>query len=155
MSKHVRIVSVGKAHDTQLAATIADYAKRCASTFYIDWRIIPPANEATIEKTITSEGDRIVKTLKQAEFVILLDERGDMVTSESFSATLFTALSNYKSVSIIIGGAYGVSEQVAMRANATIAFGRMVLPHQIMRLVVSEQLYRALCIHNNNGYHHA
>ena len=76
------------------------------------------------------------------------------MTSPKFSQTLTAALTTSKDVSIIISGAYGVSDALKARANMVLAFGRMVMPHQLMRLVLIEQLYRAVSIKNGNSYHH-
>lgn len=155
MSRVIRIISVGKTHDPLLVDAITEYEKRCTNTLRISWQLIAPAKEASIEKTVATEGNHIIKNLKEAEYVILLDEKGSMLTSEHFSDLVFDSLSKNNAVTIIIGGAYGVSSEVKHRADTVMAFGRMVLPHQLMRLVLCEQLYRAVSIHNGNKYHHS
>jgi 23S rRNA (pseudouridine1915-N3)-methyltransferase len=154
MAQTLRIISVGKAHDTHLAAAIAEYRKRLSPYIKIVWELIAPKPEATRFNGVASESQRIIKSLKEAEYVILLDETGKLYSSPEFSTTLYTALESHKYVCIIIGGAYGVDETVKKRANCTLSFGKMVFPHQLVRLMLIEQVYRAASIRIGNGYHH-
>lgn len=154
MARLIRIISVGKAHDALLAAKIAEYEKRLKAHTRIEWVYIPPRTEAMRSASIASESQSILQTLKDAEYAILLDETGKQYTSPQFSKELMDALSTNKDVSVIIGGAYGVDEHVKERANSTVSFGAMVLPHQLMRVVLAEQLYRAFMIKMGSDYHH-
>ena len=154
MAQTVRILSVGKSHDALLSAAIAEYQKRLSPYIKIVWELIAPKPEATRSLGVASESQRIIKSLKEAEYVILLDETGKQYTSPEFSQTLFQALETHKYVCIIIGGAFGVDESVKKRANCTLSFGKMVFPHQLVRLMLAEQLYRAASIRLGNGYHH-
>lgn len=154
MANKVRILVIGKAHDKLFANAIVEYEKRLLPHLKVQWIIAPPKTEATTQAAVASEGNIILANLKEAEFVILLDEHGEQMTSPKFSQTLTAALTTSKDVSIIIGGAYGVSDVLKARANVMLAFGRMVMPHQLMRLVLIEQLYRAVSIKNGNSYHH-
>ncbi|MEI7631743.1 MAG: 23S rRNA (pseudouridine(1915)-N(3))-methyltransferase RlmH [bacterium] len=154
MANKVRIIVVGKAHDKLFLAAISEYEKRINPYLKIQWLIIPPKTEATIVQTVTSESNYILANLKEAEYVFLLDEHGTQMTSTEFSASLTSALSVSKDVAFVIGGAYGVSETLKNRANKIVSFGKMVMPHQLMRLVLAEQLYRSISIQNGTGYHH-
>ncbi len=154
MANKIRILVIGKAHDKMFANAISEYEKRLAPHLKVQWIITPPKTEATSLLTVTSESNTMLASLKEAEFVILLDEHGEPMTSPKFSKTLTDAMANYKDVAFIIGGAYGVSDELKARANAVVSFGKMVLPHQLMRLVLIEQLYRAVSIHNGSEYHH-
>ena len=154
MANKIRILVIGKAHDKMFVSAIAEYEKRLATHLKVQWIITPPKTEATNLMSIASESNTILASLKEAEFVILLDEHGESMTSPKFSKTLTDAMANNKNVALIIGGAYGVSDELKVRANAVVSFGRMVLPHQLMRLVLIEQLYRAVSIYNGSGYHH-
>ena len=154
VAQTIRILSVGKAHDPLFAGAIAEYQKRLSPYVKISWELIAPKPEATRSLGVASESQRIIKSLKEAEYVILLDETGKHATSPEFSSTLFGALETHKYVCIIIGGAFGVDESVRKRANYTLSFGSMVFPHQLVRLMLIEQLYRAASIRIGNGYHH-
>lgn len=155
MARKIHIVSVGKAHDALLVDAIALYQKRLRAHFAVDWRLLPPKQEATIKESVASESNNIMRTLENAEYVVLCDERGLQLTSEQFSEALYTALATYKHIYFVIGGAHGVNEQVRAKADIVLSFGKMVLPHQLMRLVLLEQLYRASTIASGTGYHHA
>ena len=155
MARKINIISVGKAHDPLLVEAIAVYQKRLHPHFAIEWCIVPPKQEATIKESAASESNTILRNLENAEYVLLCDERGKQLTSEEFSETIFNALATFRHVYIVIGGAHGVDQRVRDRAHVCVSFGKMVMPHQLMRLVVTEQLYRAATIASGSGYHHA
>lgn len=155
MARKIHIVSVGRAHDALLVDAIALYQRRLRAHFEVDWCLLPPKQEATIKESVASESNNIMRTLENAEYVVLCDERGSQLTSEQFSSDLYIALAHYKHIYFVIGGAHGVSEQVRKKANLVVSFGKMVLPHQLMRLVLIEQLYRASTIASGSAYHHA
>ena len=155
MAKRVRIISVGKTHDQSIVAAITLYSKRLLPFIDVTWCFLPPKNEPSQTQTITSESERILKTLEDAEYVIVLDERGKQMDSPTFSITLYNAFVSHKSVAIIIGGAYGVDEHVRSRADLVLSFGPMVFPHQLVRVMLLEQIYRATTIHVGSGYHHS
>lgn len=154
MANKLRILSVGKAHDALFKEAIAMYQKRLSANIPIEWVLLAPKTEATRPLSIASESNSIGKSLKEAEYIFLFDEKGTTYSSVQFSSLLFEALKNNKDVAIIIGGAYGVNEAVYTRANKVISFGPMVFPHQLVRVMVMEQLYRAVSIALGNGYHH-
>ena len=154
MARTIRIISVGKAHDAKLADKILEYEQRLKSSVRIEWLFINPKAEATRSLSVASESQYILQNLKEAECVILLDEIGKQYTSPEFSELIGHALASYKNVSIIIGGAYGVDERIKKRANITVSFGKMVMPHQLMRVVLIEQLYRSHMISIGSDYHH-
>ncbi len=153
MALKIRVLSVGKSHEPLLVAAISTYEQRLRP-IKLDWVLLPPKSEATIAETIASESHSILQSLKPAEYVYLLDERGMSQTSEQFSQTLYDILSSYKDVGFVIGGAYGVSDAVRSRANGVLSLSKMVFPHQLVRLLLVEQLYRAASIHGGTKYHH-
>ena len=155
MARKIHIICIGKAHDALLIGAITEYQKRIRPYAALEWHILPPKQEATQNAVIASESKSILKSLENAEYVILCDEHGQQMTSEQFSISIIGALAKHKQVAFVIGGAYGVDKQVKQPANKIVSFGSMVLPHQLMRLVLSEQIYRAFSIEHGNGYHHA
>lgn len=100
------------------------------------------------------ESERILSRLKPDDFVILLDERGKLVDSPSLSRLLLAPLESSKTVVVIIGGAYGVDDTVHNRADIVWSLSPLVFPHQLVRLILAEQLYRAQEIAAGNPYHH-
>lgn len=100
------------------------------------------------------ESERIEKQLESEDFVVLLDETGEMLSSPKLSSLLEEAFAHSRQVTIIIGGAYGVSESLRARANMVWSLSDLVFPHQLVRLLLIEQLYRAQEIAKGSGYHH-
>ena len=101
------------------------------------------------------ESERILSRLTDDEFVILLDERGKILDSPALSSLLLAPLERSQTVTCIIGGAYGVDQTVHSRANLVWSLSALVFPHQLVRLILAEQLYRAQEIAAGNPYHHS
>jgi len=143
-------ISVGKKHDPLVAEAIDDFMSRISHHAPVEWKLIP-SNES-----MNKEGESILNAVDERDFVALLDERGKEIDSEGLSKLLDTRLnaSTHRLV-FIIGGAYGVSESIKARANATIALSKLTFPHQLVRLILAEQVYRAFTILKGEKYHHA
>ena len=138
----ITVLTVGKKHDPLLKAAIEDYEKRLATYCNLSWQYIPTSD-------IKTESAAIIKAVESHELVFLLDERGTAFTSKDLARSLERAQNaSTKSLAVIIGGAY------VFRANATLSLSRLTLPHQLVRLVVVEQLYRAFSILSGSRYHH-
>lgn len=138
-------ITIGKKHDTNLANAITDYEKRLPN---FSWLIIPSSDK-------TQESHAIVKQLKEDDIVILLDERGKMWSNDRLAYALETIQNrSVKRLIFVIGGAYGVDINVQQRANYILALSPLVFPHQIVRLLLVEQLYRTYSILADSNYHH-
>ena len=102
------------------------------------------------------EGEAILAGLAKEDYLVLLDEKGKSLTSEAFSGLIVQRTNDsIKNLIFLIGGAYGVSDAVKQRANFTWSLSPLVFPHQLVRLILAEQLYRACSIMKNEQYHHA
>lgn len=146
----ITIITVGSKPPSQIAELIASYEQRLPKTVRISWHIIK--HEALDPETsITKESESILRMIPKQAKVLLLDEEGEGCSSPQFSGLLF---SDSKDAAIIIGGAYGVSRTVFEKADKIIALGSMIYPHQIVRLIVAEQIYRAYTISTGHPYHH-
>ncbi len=142
------IVCVGKKHDPTLIDAIAEYEKRLSTYCDLSWEILPAG-------TIDEESKAIVSRVEGVDFVVLLDETGMSVTSEQLAHSMEVAQNrSYKKVALIIGGAYGVNKEVFRRADVTLRLSSLTFPHQLVRLIVVEQLYRAFSILAGSNYHH-
>ncbi len=142
------IISPGKAHDHDVASLIAEYEKRLSKSLPLEW-VFPTVG------TKESEGAAILKQIKDDDLVVLFDERGKDITSEGLAELLDGALNaGTKRLVCIIGGAYGVSAEVTGRANKILKLSSLVFPHMLVRLIVAEQLYRAMTIREGGKYHH-
>ena len=150
----IAIVTVGKKHDAHLAAAIEDYSERVSRSARLSWDYIAPSGYEG-DKARDDESTRILSRLKPQETVWLLDETGAQISSPQLSERLEGAQNaSTEQITIIIGGAYGVNSLVHERADFVWALSKLVFPHQIVRLLLVEQLYRAYEINRGSGYHH-
>ncbi|KRK80923.1 23S rRNA (pseudouridine(1915)-N(3))-methyltransferase RlmH [Companilactobacillus nodensis] len=157
---NIKLVTVGKLKEKYLKAGIAEYAKRLSA--FCKFEIIECPDEKAPENLSEAEdahvkeveGERILSKIKDKEYVILLDLRGKELTSEELAKKV-DDLSTYgtSDITFVIGGSLGVSPAVTKRADYSICFGKFTLPHQLMRLVMTEQIYRSFMIINHRTYH--
>jgi 23S rRNA (pseudouridine1915-N3)-methyltransferase len=152
MAMTIKVVSVGTKPSPELTGLITDYTKRLPRTISVTWQYLKHANTGDVTTSKHQESESILRVLSPSDYVILLDENGELITSTRLSRLLFDAA---KDVVFVIGGAYGVSDSVKNRANFVWSLSTLVFPHQIVRLLLSEQLYRAHAIHVNHPYHHS
>ena len=156
----IEIICVGKLKEKYLKQGIAEYTKRLSA--YANLSIVEVADEATaekmsaleIEQVLDKEADRIEARLDAGRQVIVLAIEGDLISSEDLSQRLDRmALHGQSKVSFIIGGSLGLAERLKQKAQWRVSFGRITLPHQLMRLVLVEQIYRAFRIMKGHAYH--
>ena len=151
--------TIGKTHEAYVKEGVEMFTKRIANYFPAEWNVIAmPKNagnlsEAELKK---KEGEIVLNGLQKEDYLVLLDERGRHLSSESF-ASLIQARANesVKRLVFLIGGVYGVSEAVVQRANYKWSLSPLVFPHQLVRLILAEQVYRACSILKNEKYHHS
>lgn len=142
----IKIIAGGKKHPAWLAEVTKDYEKRLRKPYLIEWQFM---EEEKLAKFLAAWPFDRAKT-----YVIVCDERGENISSREYSKKLETAFTAGKDVVILIGGAYGFTEDVRNRANFLWSFSKLVFPHLIARLIVAEQTYRATEIAKNSPYHH-
>ena len=156
----IKIVTVGKLKEKYLRDGIAEYSKRLSR--FANLEMIELADEKTPDRASDSEnqkileleGTRILSKIGERDFVIVLAIEGKTLSSEEFSKQLEQApINGFSTLTFVIGGSLGLSPQVKKRANLSISFGRLTLPHQLMRLVLVEQIYRAFTIQQGSPYH--
>jgi 23S rRNA (pseudouridine1915-N3)-methyltransferase len=150
--------SVGKANETYVKEGVEDFTRRISRYYKAEWNIIPvPKNAAQMSEPELKkkEGEAILQQLQKEDYLVLLDERGKQMSSEGL-ATFIQARANEsaKNIVFLIGGAFGVDEAVATRANTKWSLSQLVFPHQLVRLLLAEQVYRACTILKNEKYHH-
>ena len=149
----MQILVVGKKHEPWVVAGIERYEKRLRRPFSTDWVYLPHSQFET-DRARQEESDRILSRIKSDDFVVLLDERGKNIDSPALAELLESEVTQSRPVVIIIGGAYGVDGRVHSRANFVWSLSKLVFPHQLVRLILTEQLYRAQEILRGGGYHH-
>ncbi len=156
----ITIISIGKLKEKYLKDGIAEYSKRLSR--YTQVEEIELVDEPIKDKCSSAmeleikriEGDRILNTIPQKSFCIVLDLNGKMLSSEEL-ANKFIEIQNYHSshISFVIGGSLGLSSEVIERADFRLCFSKMTFPHQLMKLILFEQIYRGFKINNNEIYH--
>lgn len=149
----ITILAIGKKHEDWVAPGIERYQKRLQAPFDIKWELLP---HSSLEGTFArhEESERIVKRLSDDAFVILLDERGKSYDSVQLSKLLEDSINHSRNIAIVIGGAYGVNEELHSRSDIVMSLSDLVFPHQLVRLILIEQLYRAQSIARGSKYHH-
>lgn len=154
----VHLWSVGKAHESYVKQGIEDFTKRVSKYYPVEWKIITAARQTinTLEADVKRiEGQMIVGLLHKDDYLVLLDERGKEINSPQVAKLIETRANNStRNLIFLIGGAFGVDETVKARANFIWSFSALVFPHQLVRLMLAEQLYRACTIIRNEKYHH-
>jgi len=151
----ISIWSVGKNHEAYIKDGVAEFTKRISHYYPIDWQIITPSKANQPIAIKKEEAQNIMKQLASTDVLILLDETGKMMSSPGI-AQLIQQKANQSAQKLIflIGGAYGVSDDIKKRANHTWSLSQLVFPHMLVRLLLSEQIYRACSILANEKYHH-
>ena len=150
--------TVGKDHEPYVKDGILQFTKRIGNYYQVQWKIIPsPKNAAMLSEMDLKkkEGETILDFLAKDDYLVLLDERGKQLRSEELASFIQQrANESAKNIVFLIGGAFGVSEAVQQRANYTWSLSKLVFPHQLVRLILAEQVYRACSINRNEKYHH-
>lgn len=150
----INILSVGNLKETYLKNGINEYDKRLKSYAKINFVEVVESNKGTIDEQKKEEGERLLKRLKEDSFLIALAIQGKSITSEGL-ALLIKEVTTYKSSSItfIIGGSNGLDKAVLDKADYLLSFSSFTFPHQLMRLILVEQIYRSMKINKNEQYH--
>lgn len=156
----LKVITVGKLKEKYLRDGIAEYSKRMSRFAKLEMLELPDektpdkASQAENDQILHKEGQRILEKIADREFVIALAIEGKSLSSEAFSQYLSDlGVRGYSDVTFVIGGSLGLSPAVKTRANFLISFGKMTLPHQLMKLVLMEQIYRAFMIQQGSPYH--
>ena len=155
---HINVICVGKLKEAYLKDAINEYAKRLSKYCKINIVEVPDEpipsnlNDKLSESIKQAEGNKILSFVKNS-YVISLDLKGKQYTSEEFSDKLEKLSLNNSSISFIIGGSLGLSNEVINKSNELICFSKMTFPHQLIRLFLLEQIFRAFKISNNETYH--
>ena len=144
----VRIITVGKPSSEALRTVQADYERRLGRWVTIEWILLPH------QKTAVAENTSIMNRIADRDFVVLLDERGKQVGSTVLAEHLDQWLLSGRLLVFVIGGAFGVTNALRGRADYVWSFSLQTFPHQLMRLLLLEQLYRSFAIRDGGKYHH-
>ncbi len=153
---NLRIIMLGKNKDLALNALLSEYQKMISAWHRLEFTVLKEEPvKGSIEKVLEEEGQRILKNLLPEEMVIVLDEQGKSFSSEGF-ASFFSKLEEQGKTRVVfvIGSSHGLAKSVKERANLTFSLSTMTMSHQVVRLVLLEQLYRIFSIQKGKKYHH-
>lgn len=157
---HIKIIAVGKLKEKYLKQGIEEYMKRLKGYAKVDLTEVADEHapehlsEAEMAEVKRKEGERILHHLPQDTYVITLEINGKMLSSEKLAETIDELATYGKSkIAFVIGGSLGLSEAVQKRSNMALSFSKMTFPHQLMRLILLEQVYRAFKINRGEPYH--
>ena len=151
--------SIGKNNEPYIKTGVEDFTKRISKYYPVEWSIIPvPKNAGMLSEMDLKkkEGETILEWLDKDDYLIALDERGKQLSSEGLADFIMKRSNeSTRNIVFLIGGAYGIDELVLKRANFTWSLSSLVFPHQLVRLILAEQVYRACTILRNEKYHHS
>ena len=157
---NIKIICIGKLKEKYWTEAVAEYVKRISRFARIEiielkeTRISDRPSEAEEESVKKSEGTEILKKIKKDDYCITLEIKGKELSSEQFAKQLDRlALDGKSNISFVIGGSLGLSQEVSARADFKLSFSPMTFPHQMMRVILLEQIYRCFKINNNETYH--
>jgi len=149
------ILSVGKAHESYIKEGVELFTKRIGHYYPIDWQLITPSKLTEPIQIKKAEAANILKSIMATDVLVLLDETGKMLSSPGLSKLIQQkANQSAQRIVFLIGGAYGVDEEIKKRANFSWSLSELVFPHMLVRLLLAEQIYRACSILANEKYHH-
>lgn len=154
----IQFWSIGKANESHVEEGIQLFTKRITNYYPVQWQIISSPKNAAVMSEVDlkqKEGETILGLLKKEDYLVLLDERGKQLSSEGLAEFIQQrANESQKNIIFLIGGAFGVSKEVMDRSNYKWSLSQLVFPHQIVRMLLAEQVYRACSINRNEKYHH-
>lgn len=154
----IQFWSIGKAHESYIKAGVEDFTKRISKYYPVEWNIIPvPKNAGMLSEMDLKkkEGETILEWLAKEDYLVALDEKGKQLDSAQL-ANFIQQRGNEsrRSLVFLIGGAYGIDQAVLKRADYKWSLSSLTFPHQLVRLILAEQVYRACTILRNEKYHH-
>ena len=155
----IHLWSVGKAHEQYVEPGIKLFTNRISHYYDVQWKIIAPPKQSatlTIDDLKKAESKSISGLVLPGSFLVVLDERGKQMSSEQMAGFIQQrAIESTRNLIFLIGGAYGVDDTLLKQANLIWSLSQLVFPHQLVRLILAEQVYRACTIIRNENYHHS
>lgn len=146
----IKIICIGKIKEQYLKDAIEEYKKRLHK--YTKLEIIELQDES-VGDILSKEKEKIIKYISEKDYVITLEIEGEMITSPTFAKKIEMLQSNNPNITFIIGGSYGLHDDIKNRSNYKLSFSRQTFPHQLFRVMLLEQIYRSYKIINNETYH--
>ena len=150
--------AIGKPHESYVAEGVNDFTKRIGNYFPVEWRLFNMKKNAlpgSMQKLKEEEAGLILSALKPEDWLVALDEKGNPMSSRKFAVFIQErGNERVKKLIFLIGGAYGLDDSVLQKSKFVWSLSELTFPHQLVRLILSEQIYRACSIGRNEKYHH-
>ena len=148
--------SVGKAHESYIKEGVEIFTKRISHYYPVEWKIFSSSKSTSEDQVKKNEATQLLNAIQKDDILVALDENGKQWNSNELAAFIQQrANSSTKNLVFIIGGAYGLHETIFERCDYKWSLSKLVFPHQLVRLILSEQVYRACTIIRNEKYHHS
>ena len=149
----IKIICVGKIKESFYREAIEEYKKRLSKYTQLEIVEIMDEGLTDIKTSLKLEGEKILKQVNPKDYIITLEIEGKELTSVELAGKLDSIFNTNSNITFIIGGSYGLSEEVKMISKYRLSFSKMTFPHQLFRVILLEQIYRAFKINNNESYH--
>ena len=148
----LKIICIGKLKENYLKEAILEYQKRITKYTKLEIQELPDF-DYDLKKTLEKERDNILKVIKPGDYNILLELEGNTFTSLEFAYHLDKIRGNHATINFIIGGSFGVHQDIKDKCQEKISFSKLTFPHQLFRVILLEQIYRSFKIINHEEYH--
>ncbi|MCH9781245.1 MAG: 23S rRNA (pseudouridine(1915)-N(3))-methyltransferase RlmH [Betaproteobacteria bacterium] len=149
----IKIISIGNKIEKNVDTLIDSYTKKCSHFFHLEWvQLKSEKRFDSVAKKKVLEAEKIIPQIGSS-LLVALDEQGEMLTSKNFTFKISQWSQNFSCITFVIGGADGLDKSILKLANVTLSLSNMTLPHQLVKIFIAEQLYRASSILNNHPYH--
>lgn len=149
----IKIICVGKLKEKYWLDAINEYAKRINKYSKLDIIEVPDRDKLPINDILNREAVDVMRYIKDKDYVVSMEIEGNTLDSIEFSKKIDSLFNNYSNIVFVIGGSYGLSDDVKKRSNYALSFSKLTFPHQLFRVMLLEQIYRSFRINNNEAYH--
>ncbi len=149
----IKIICVGKIKESFYRDAIEEYKKRLSKYTQLEIVEIMDEGLTDVKTSLKLEGEKILKQVNPKDYIITLEIEGKELTSVELAGKLDSIFNTNSNITFIIGGSYGLSEEVKKISKYRLSFSKMTFPHQLFRVILLEQIYRAFKINNNESYH--
>lgn len=151
----IQLWAVGKHNDKLFDDAVKHYTHRIGFYFPVEWKLFPASNSTQKELAMKAEAEAFNKTRQKGDVLVALDKGGKQLTSPELAAFIeHQSFNSTKNLTIIIGGSWGIDPGFMKSCNHLISFSKLTFPHQLARVILTEQIYRACTILRHEGYHH-
>lgn len=149
----IKIICVGRLKEAYLKEAVLEYVKRLSKYTKVNIIEVNDISIGDINTILRKEQEEIIKFIEPKDFVITLEVEGNKLNSLEFAKKIDSTFLNYSNIAFIIGGSYGLSDEVKKLSDYKLSFSNFTFPHQLFRVILLEQIYRAYKINNNEEYH--